>query len=77
MLTKGAYIILGKRLSLIDKSADFTNVSFFTFCLRLGLNVIIVIRICHGRQLRDYACFCYGADEKSVGVKVDIVFYLS
>ena len=47
VLAKGANIIFGKLLALVYESAYLANIAFLSLCLRLGLNIAMIISICH------------------------------
>ena len=74
MFAKGTDEILGKRVALVDISADFAHKAFFALCLWLGLDIAVIVAVGHCFLVGDDSCFCYRADEHTVGVKVDILF---
>ena len=76
MLAERTYKILGKLVSLIDITANLADKAFLALGLRLRLNVLLIIGICHCLGVRNNPRLGDRADKHSVGVEVNILLNL-
>ena len=76
MLAQGADNVVGQGVTLVDPAADLADKALLTLGLGLGFDVVLVIGVGHGLGFGDYPGFRDGADEHTVGIQINVLFYL-
>ena len=76
MLAERTYEVLGQLVTLVHISANLADIALFTCGFGLRLDIVLVVGIGHGLLVGKHSCFGDGADEHSVGIKVDILLNL-
>ena len=66
MLAKGTDEIIGEVVTLVYIAADCAHIAFFSGCLGLGLNVLVIVVVGEGRDVTKLCCFCDFGDIESV-----------
>jgi hypothetical protein len=76
VLTQRAYNILRKGLAFIDIATDLADKAFLASGFRLGLNIILIVSVCHSVLVGKHASLCDAADKHSVRIQVYILLDL-
>ena len=76
MLTQGADEILRQCIALVNISADLANEAFLALSFGFWLNIALIISVAHRFLIGNNSCLGNGADEHTVGIKVNVLLHL-